>query len=290
MPAVVEDGRIAIDGGKDRDTGDAGNGKTGLNSTKIATGNVPGMADAGTGQQDGSGATDPYTASTMLNVGEGTVIVRVVCEEPKLTAGVADTVAVANAVLTTEQIQLVGDGDTIEIRVEVKDITESVPGQDQEVIESAVTRLREEQERMLLGMYVDISMFVKVGGGEWNAVTRSNEPVEVVIGIPEEIRADGREYYIIRSHEGECDILTDVDEAPDTITISTDKFSAYAIAYVETDGTGADETKCGLCHICPTFFGICYFVWLAIIILIMMVVIILLRKKKEEQEAQDTGR
>lgn len=78
--------------------------------------------------QDGSDAADPYTASTMLHVGEGAVIVRVVCEEPRLTAGVADTVAVANAVLTTEQIQLVNSGDTIEIRVEVKDITQSVSG------------------------------------------------------------------------------------------------------------------------------------------------------------------
>lgn len=104
------------------------------------------MAGAGTGRQGGSGAADPYTAGTMLQVGEGAVIVRVVCEELKLTAGVADTVAVVNAVLTTEQIQLVGSGDTIEIRVEVKDITESVSGQDQEMIESAVTGLREEQE------------------------------------------------------------------------------------------------------------------------------------------------
>ena len=270
-----------------RDTDDAGNGETGVNGAKIATGNVPGMAGAGTDRQGDSGAADPYTASTMLNVGEGAVIVRVVCEEPKLTAGVADTVAVANAVLTKEQIQLVGSGDTIEIRVEVKDITQSVSGQDQEVIESAVTRLREEQEGMILGMYIDISMFVKVGEGEWNAVTRSDEPVEVVIGIPEELRSDGREYYIIRSHEGECDILTDMDDAPDTITISTDRFSSYAIAYAETDGTGADGTsKCGLCHICPTFLGICCFVWLALIIVVIVIVILLVLRRKKEDEPE----
>lgn len=143
-------------------------------------------------------------------------------------------------------------------------------------------------------MYVDISMFVKVGEGEWNAVTRSDEPVEVVIGIPEEIRADGREYYIIRSHEGECDILTDMDDVPDTITISTDRFSSYAIAYAEAEETGADDTgadgtsKCGLCHICPTFLGICYFIWLAFIIAVIaiMVFAVLRRKKEEEPEVK----
>lgn len=225
----------------------------------------------------------------MLKVGDGAVIVRVVCEETDITAGVANTVAVANAVLTTEQIQRVNGRDTIEIRVEVKNITESVVEQDQKAIESAIAQLHREQEGITLGMYVDISMFIRVGEGEWEAVTESNGTIEVVVGIPEELRADGREYYIIRSHEGECDILTDMDDAPDTITIGTDRFSSYAIAYVKADGTGADGTKCGLCHICPTFLGICYFIWLAVIILIMIAAIILLRRKKEEQETQDIG-
>ena len=329
VPVVIEDGRIVIDGGSIGDGNGGANGNTGsagrdtdvsgtdgnnggedaanatgadtangtggegeangngADGTKIATGNVPGMAGAGEGPQDGSGAAGPYTASTVLQVGEGAVIVKVVCEE--LTAGVADTVAMANAVLTTEQIKLVGGGDTIEIRVEVKDITGSITGQDQEVIESAVKSLREEQEELTLGTYVDISMFVKVGEREWNAVTRSNEPVEVVIGIPDEIREDGREYCVIRSHEGECDILADMDDASDTITISTDKFSAYAIAYALTDGTGTDGTaKCGLCHICPTVLGICCFIWLAVIATATAIVIFVAarRKKEEGQEGR----
>ena len=297
VSAVIEDGRIVIDGGSivggDGNTGGSGTGGEGADTGadtaggngagggKIATGNVPGMAGAGEGAQDGSGAAGSYTASTMLEVGEGAVIVRVVCDEPKLTAGVADTVAVANAVLTTEQIGLADGGDTIEIRVEVKDITTSVTGQDQEVIESAVTSLRKEQEGMVLGMYVDISMFVKIGDGDWSAVTATDEQIEVVIGVPEEMQTDGRAYYVIRSHEGAYDILTDMDDKPDTITISTDKFSAYAIAYALTDGAGADgPAKCGLCHICPTFLGVCCFVWLVVIIAGVIVMIFVLRKRK----------
>ena len=77
--------------------------------------------------------------------------------------------------------------------------------------------------------------------------------------------------------------MNDLDDAPDTITISTELFSSYAIAYVQTEGAGADG-KCGLCHICPTFLGICCFVWLAVILLIMAALFVLLRKKKEEEE------
>ena len=34
----------------------------------------------------------------------------------------------------------------------------------------------------------DISMFIRVGSGDWNAVTETKEPIEVIIGIP----ADGQ--------------------------------------------------------------------------------------------------
>ncbi len=138
-------------------------------------------------------------------------------------------------------------------------------------------------------MYIDISMFIRVGEGEWNAVTSTEEPIEVIIGIPEELREDGREFYIIRSHEGEYTLLNDMDKAPGTVTISTDMFSAYAIAFRLTDTNHAQDgnAKCGLCHICPTFLGICCFIWLAVIaaVIIVVVLIVILRRKKETEKA-----
>ncbi len=245
----------------------ADNGRLVLSGEPVATGNVKGMTDT----------------STVLALRNGAVIVTVVCEEQECTAGVADSIAVADAVLTPEQIQLVGDGETIEIRIDVKDISEKVPAQDKEVIERGMEAYREEAPGLVLGMYVDISMFIKIGAGDWNAVTATDAPVEVVIGIPEKLLSDGREFTIIRAHNGEYAFMNDLDGAPDTITISTELFSSYAIAYAQTEGAGADG-KCGLCHICPTFLGICCFVWLAVILLIMVVLFVLLRKKKEEEE------
>lgn len=113
----------------------------------------------------------------------------------------------------------------------VADISEKVPG-------------------LVLGMYVDISMFIKIGAGDWNAITETKEPIEVVVTIPEKLQSDGREYYIIRAHNGGYTFMNDIDDAPATITISTDMFLSYAIAYMEPDGTAADTdagTKCGLC-------------------------------------------
>lgn len=236
-------------------------------------------ADAGQTEKE------PQAEKKEIKIGNGTVIVTVVCEEEKCTATVADTEAVVKAVLTPDQQELVNGGETIEIRIDVTDISDQVPEQDKEVIESGIEAYREEVPGLVLGMYVDISMFIKIGEGDWNIINATDEPIEVVINIPEKLQSDGRKFIIIRAHEGEYTFMDDLDDAPDTITVSTDLFSSYAIAYVETEGTGADNgAKCGLCHICPTFLGICYFIWLAVIIALVLVIYLIIRRKHQEEK------
>ncbi len=254
------------------------------------------------GHAPGAGGTDAQTQAadtedagtteggvreekTEVSLGDGKVIVTVVYEEEKCTAAVADAEAVAKAVLKPEQQAKVNGGETIEIRVDVTDISEKVPEQDKEVIESGVEAYREETPGLVLGMYVDISMFIKIGEGDWNAIATTDEPIEVVIGIPEKLQSDGREFYIIRAHEGEHTLLRDLDGASDTITVSTDMFSSYAIAYEETEGAGAGR-KCGLCHICPTFLGICCFIWLALALAAIGIVILVVVRRRKEKETE----
>ena len=289
IPVIIKDGKIVIDGGNITDGGNiigGGNTTDGSNTGDgggITTGNLPGMA--GAGSDSANGTTGESTVSTMLKIGDGAVIVTVVCNGNCM-AGVADTVAVANAALTPEQIQLISDGKTIEIRIEVTDISENVPPQDKEVIEDAVEANRDELTGLVPGMYMDISLFIRLGMGEWNAVTSTEEPFDIIIGLPEKLQEEGREFYIIRSHEGEYTLLNDMDSAPETVTISTDLFSAYAIAFrqTDTDVTQGGNTKCGLCHICPTFLGICCFIWLAVIAAVIIVVVIVILRRKKETE------
>ena len=238
-------------------------GKVDTSGEAVPTGNVQGMADT----------------STALDFGDGTVTVTVVCAEQEYTAGVSDTAAVVNAVLTPAQLQSVPAGENIEIRIEVKDISGNVPETDKSAIENGIKEYRKEIPDLVLGMYVDISLFVKIGEADWNAVTGTVEPVKVVIGIPQKLQSIDREFFIIRSHEGEYTLLTDMDDAPDTVTIHTDRFSAYAIAYKQVSRT-PQVGKCSLCHICPTFLGICYFVWLMVIITVLLIIWIVIRRKK----------
>lgn len=244
-------------------------GKANTSGEAVPTGNVKGMADT----------------STALKIGEGTVTVTVVCEEQEYTAGVSDTAAVVNAVLTPAQLQSAAAGENIEIRVEVKDISGNVPEKDKSAIENGIKEYRKEIPDLVLGMYVDISLFVKIGEADWNAVTGTVEPVEVVIGIPQKLQSIDREFFIIRSHEGEYTLLTDMDDAPDTVTIHTDRFSAYAIAYKQVSRT-PQAGKCNLCHICPTFLGICYFVWLILIMAVLLIIFRVIRRNRNVRENQ----
>ena len=242
-------------------------GRVDASGEAVPTGNVQGMADT----------------STALELGNGTVTVTVVCEEQEYTAGVSDTAAVVRAVLTPVQLQSVAAGENIEIRVDVKDISGNVPKKDKSTIEDGMKEYRKEMPDLILGMYVDISLFMKIGEADWNAVTGTEEPIEVVIGIPLKLQSTDREFFIIRSHEGEYTLLTDMDDAPDTVTIHTDRFSAYAIAYKHVN-PASQNCKCSLCHICPTFLGICYFVWLILIMAVLLIVWRVVRRNRNVGE------
>ena len=61
------------------------------------------------------------------------------------------------------------------------------------------------------------------------------------------------------------------------VTVVCEEQDQEIIAYQQTDESESDH-KCGLCHICPTFLGICYFIWLAVIV---AVIIVMMRRKKE---------
>ena len=248
----------------------ADGGKVDTSGEAVPTGNVQGMADT----------------STALDFGDGTVTVTVVCQEQEYTAGVSDTAAVVKAVLTPVQLQSVAAGENIEIRVDVKDISGNVPKKDKSTIENGIKEYRKEMPDLILGMYVDISLFMKIGEADWNAVTGTEEPIEVVIGIPLKLQSTDREFFIIRSHEGEYTLLTDMDDASDTVTIHTDRFSAYAIAYKHVS-PASQNCKCSLCHICPTFLGICYFVWLILIMAVLLIVWRVVRRNRNVGEKQE---
>lgn len=205
-------------------------------------------------------------------------------DETVCTAKVADAIAVAHAVLSEEEFAEAEQGQIIEIRIDVERL-EDVPEGDAEVIEGGIEDCREQIPGLDMGMYVDISMYMRVGSGDWNAIHETNEPVEIILDVPDELAELTADLYIMRAHEGEYLLMEDLDDVPETITIRTEAFSTYAILYQMWEDSGKTPTeKCSLCHICPTFLGICCFIWLAMIILSIICVLIILYKRREQEQ------
>ncbi len=231
---------------------------------------------------------DTTPESQTYAVGKGAVIVTLNnVDETVCTARVADAVAVAHAVLSEEELAVAEQGQTIEIRIDVEHL-EAVPQEDAEVIVTGIEDCQEQIPGLVMGMYVDISMYMRIGSGDWNAIHATNEPVVIILDIPDELAGLTADFYIMRAHEGEYLLMEDLDEAPETITIQTEAFSTYAILYqMQEGGEKKPAAKCSLCHICPTFLGICYFIWLAIIIALALVIYLIIRRKHKEEESEE---
>lgn len=221
-----------------------------------------------------------------IPVNQGAVIVTVNnMDETRCTVQAADAVEVANAVLSQEHISRVSEGETIEIRIDVERIDDRVNSADKDLIEREIEKTQEKMPGLAVGMYVDISMFLRRGEGEWNAVHEIDEPIEIVIDMPEELRELTADFYIVRAHAGEYTLLPDLDDAAETITIETERFSTYAIAYRLTD---EKTERCSLCHICPTFLGICYFIWLLLAgAAVLTVIVIFCRRRKDKKGKEE---
>lgn len=208
-------------------------------------------------------------------------------DETVCTARVADAAAVAHAVLSEEELAEAEQGQVIEIRIDVERL-ETVPQEDAEVIVTGIEDCQEQIPGLVMGMYVDISMYMRIGSGDWNAIHATNEPVVIILDVPDELAGLDADFYIMRAHEGEYLLMEDLDEAPETITIQTEAFSTYAILYqMQEGGEKKLAAKCSLCHICPTFLGICYFIWLAIIIVLALVTYLIIRRKRKEEESEE---
>lgn len=90
---------------------------------------------------------------------------------------------------------------------------------------------------MNIGQYFQVSLTASKKG-ETQTVSTLPAALQIVIHVPEHLKAEKRQFYILRLHtkeDGSQEFaqLADEDDDPDTITFSADKFSSYAVAYID---------------------------------------------------------
>ena len=124
----------------------------------------------------------------------------------------------------------------VNVWLDIQDMSATVPQADKDLVQNASTNY-------IVGMYLDINLFKKVGGNAATKVIETNGKVQASIVIPESLRKSGRTFEIIRVHDGVATAIEGTyDENTHVFTFETDKFSTYALAYKDSASSGDSGT------------------------------------------------
>lgn len=157
------------------------------------------------------------------------------------------TEELADMLLTDGEKKEMENGKDIKIILDVKDAGNSVSVEDKRLVEETLKGSMANGYTM--GQYLDISLYKMIGDSRTD-ITETEKKIRIVIDVPHSLKnVDSkrtRTFAIIRTHGGSAEILTDLDNNEDTITMETDRFSTYAIVYKDTpkggnNGSGNDS-------------------------------------------------
>lgn len=145
-----------------------------------------------------------------------------------------DTKELAGIVLTEEELQ---DKSNARITLTINNITSHVDIRDRVAVEQVLGAYQ-------VGQYLDITLCKEVDSNEKDWITETSDKLRIAIHVPSTLLNYDtgritRTYAVIRVHDGKAEILQDLDNSLDIITIETDRFSTYAIVYRDTvNGSG----------------------------------------------------
>lgn len=96
---------------------------------------------------------------------------------------------------------------------------------------------------------VEIKVYYEVDGDMVYVGTVNNlsKPIPVIVKVPENLKKEGRKFYIARKHgnddaTAEWTLLSDEDADEDTIMFMNDKFSEFFVVYEDTNTTNNPKT------------------------------------------------
>ena len=131
------------------------------------------------------------------------------------------------------------------LAVEKRD-EENIPANDQ-----SETKKKASEKKLQQGIYLDLSMWKKIGDEDPVPLgsTQISKELKITITLPEDLKAPAgkvRTYYVIRVHDGIADVL-ETECNGSEISFKTDRFSTYSVWYTEKDapapsGSGDNTT------------------------------------------------
>ena len=165
----------------------------------------------------------------------------------QLQVGVADQSGVTGAVVGLLE-SLEGESETPQgiseqTAQQLKELLDRDPAQAQKVsasirVDIGYRPTGQEQARMeaaagegALAQYLGLTVMLRVEDRDLGAIRQLDRPIQVSLAIPAEWEREGREFFVVRLHEGEAQVLPAARGEDGTLTFFTDRFSAYALGY-----------------------------------------------------------
>ena len=124
---------------------------------------------------------------------------------------------------------------------------QSVNKDDLSLIEELLNNIVAENKTNTIIQYFDINVILSATTTNGNTITLGNitqldKPITFTVAIPEDLMKEGRTFYVIRVHDGKAEKLETVENEDGTLTFKTDKFSTYALAYVDAQESTTTPT------------------------------------------------
>lgn len=195
----------------------------------------------------------PVVEEEKIGDGKLTAKVEVAEDVPEVVVDDLD-VDLVKDLLTEEQLESVeADGSQIEVSLKIETLKDAAPEADVKLVKDTLATIVKDltvkndyvsTEEVKSGIeYIDLSLYMKIDDNPEEKISQlKGKELTITMEIPENIKSDkkGRQYYVIRVHDGsEVEVLDSViDLEAGTIQFKTDRFSTYAIVY--TDVTDAE--------------------------------------------------
>lgn len=174
-------------------------------------------------------------------------------------------------VLTEDEKTAIKDGGKMIIRLLVNDHRRTKPGETEDPkLHKFMKNLENTKgQKAVFKTYINLKLEKQLNGGDWERILATGQKVMVSLTLPEDIRGDYKEFYLIRKTADGYEIIDNLEkDVLGVIRFMTDDFeSDYAIVVLEDENT------------------VCYWHWLiALISLIYLVALLLTLKKKKKED------
>ena len=220
--------------------------------------------------------TNKTETKSEMSVGKGKAVINIQNDNSsEVSATITDDETLLKNILTDEQLKRVAEGATVNLKISANIVKESdLTAEDADNIQKGVEEYKKDVPGLAIAGYLDISIYLQMDDEDWSYVSNTNKPVELVINVPDSMKGLSKNYYILRLHDGQTSLFSDNDEDPDTITISTGKFSIYVVMYDSEAAAEIEKSEKNEINLLIIFV-----IALIVVLVIQIVYIFAIRKK-----------